>query len=65
MPYPVAAAVSLKNIEIVQRENLVDNAAKMETYIKGRLEEFLDHPYVGEIRGKGLLLGIELVSDKE
>ena len=58
-------AVSLKNIEIVQRENLADNAAKMEAYIKGRLNEFADHPYVGEIRGKVLLLGIELVSDKE
>ena len=63
--HPVATAVSLKNIEIVQRENLAANAAKMETYIKGRLNEFADHPYVGEIRGKGLLLGIELVSDKE
>jgi len=37
----------------------------MEAYIKGRLNEFADHPFVGEIRGKGLLLGIELVSDKE
>ena len=63
--HPVATAVSLKNIEIVERENLLANAAKMETYIKGRLNEFSDHPYVGEIRGKGLLLGIELVSNKE
>ena len=63
--HPVAAAVSLKNIEIVEHENLAANAEKMETYIKGRLSEFADHPLVGEIRGKGLLLGIELVSDKE
>ena len=63
--HPVAAAVSLKNIEIIERENLVANAVKMEAYIKGRLNEFADHPFVGEIRGKGLLLGIELVSDKE
>jgi adenosylmethionine-8-amino-7-oxononanoate aminotransferase len=63
--HPVAAAVSLKNIEIVERENLVANAAKMELYIKAGLNEFVDHPFVGEIRGKGLLLGIELVSDKE
>ena len=63
--HPVAAAVSLKNIEIVERENLVANAAKMERYIKAGLNEFADHPFVGEIRGKGLLLGIELVSDKE
>ena len=63
--HPVAAAVSLKNIEIVERENLVANAAKMECYIKSGLNEFADHPFVGEIRGKGLLLGIELVSEKE
>ena len=63
--HPVAAAVSLKNIEIVERENLVANAAKMERYIKAGLNEFADHPFVGEIRGKGLLLGIELVSEKE
>jgi len=37
----------------------------MERYIKAGLNEFADHPFVGEIRGKGLLLGIELVSDKE
>ena len=37
----------------------------MERYIKAGLNEFTDHPFVGEIRGKGLLLGIELVSDKE
>ena len=63
--HPVAAAVSLKNIEIVERENLVANAAKMERYIKTGLNELADHPFVGEIRGRGLLLGIELVSDKE
>ncbi|MBC8258376.1 MAG: aminotransferase class III-fold pyridoxal phosphate-dependent enzyme [SAR324 cluster bacterium] len=63
--HPVAAAVSLKNIEIVERENLVANATKMERYIKAGLNEFADHPFVGEIRGKGLLIGIELVSDKE
>lgn len=63
--HPVATAVSLKNIEIIERESLVENAAKMEVYIKARLNEFADHPFVGEIRGKGLLLGIELVSDKE
>ena len=37
----------------------------MESYIKARLKEFSDHPYVGEIRGMGLLLGIELVTNKE
>ena len=63
--HPVAAAVSLKNIDIVKQENLPANAAKMETYLRNRLSEFSDHPLVGDIRGRGLLLGIELVSDKE
>ena len=48
----------------MQRENLAENAAKMEKYFKATLKELSDHPYVGEIRGKGLLLGIELVEDK-
>ena len=63
--HPVSAAVSLKNIDIVNEENLPENAAKMEKYIKNRLSEFADHPFVGDIRGRGLLLGIELVTDKE
>ena len=63
--HPVAAAVSLKNIDIVKQENLPANAAKMGKYIKNRLSELSDHPLVGDIRGRGLLLGIELVTDKE
>jgi 4-aminobutyrate aminotransferase-like enzyme len=37
----------------------------MGNYLQERLSEFSDHPFVGEIRGKGLLLGVELVADKE
>ena len=62
---PVCTAVGLRNIEIIERENLVDHAAKMGNYLLGRLEELLEHPNVGDVRGKGLLLGIELVTDKE
>tara|TARA_Y100001970_G_scaffold200459_1_gene243844 strand:+ start:59 stop:1411 length:1353 start_codon:yes stop_codon:yes gene_type:complete len=63
--HPVASAVSLKNIEIVKNENLSENSEKIGTYLYERLNELADHPFVGEIRGKGLLLGIELVTDKE
>jgi adenosylmethionine-8-amino-7-oxononanoate aminotransferase len=63
--HPVATAVSMRNIDIVLEENLSDNAAKMGNYLQERLNEFSDHPLVGEVRGKGLLLGVELVSDKE
>jgi adenosylmethionine-8-amino-7-oxononanoate aminotransferase len=63
---PVCTAVGLRNIEIVEREGLVNQAAEMGDYLLTRLKELLlDHPNVGDVRGKGLLLGIELVTDKE
>ena len=62
---PVAAAAALKAIEIYQRENLFDHAAKVGAYMQARLREFEDHPLVGEVRGKGLIAAIELVANKE
>jgi adenosylmethionine-8-amino-7-oxononanoate aminotransferase len=61
--HPVAAAVGLKNIEILERENLADNAAKVGAYLMNALNT-LDHPLMGEVRGKGLLIGIEMVKNK-
>ena len=64
--HPVAAAVGLQCLKIVEEENLVGNAQRVGEYIRANLHDRLrDHPYVGEIRGKGLLIGVELVSDKE
>ncbi len=62
---PAATAVGLRNIEIVEREGLAARAAEMGEYLLTRLQELLSHPNVGDVRGKGLLLGIELVTDKE
>lgn len=61
---PVCTAVGLRNIEILERENLPEQAAAMGDYLLGRLHPLLDHPLVGDVRGRGLLLGIELVTDK-
>ncbi len=61
---PVSTAVGLRNIEIVEREHLAERAAEMGEYLMGRLQRLLDHPHVGDVRGKGLLLGVELVKDK-
>ncbi|MEM6256294.1 MAG: aminotransferase [Cyanobacteria bacterium P01_D01_bin.156] len=61
---PVCTAVGLRSIEILERENLCERAAEMGDYLLGKLQRLLDHPNVGDIRGKGLLLGIELVKDK-
>jgi 4-aminobutyrate aminotransferase-like enzyme len=62
---PFLCAVGLANIEIVEREGLVENVAEEGRYLKGALEE-LQRKYetVGDVRGLGLMLGIEIVTDK-
>jgi taurine-pyruvate aminotransferase len=64
--HPVAAAVAVRNIEIMLEEKLPQRAAEMGAYLmdglKGRL---MKHGICGEVRGKGLLIGIELVTDRE
>jgi L-2,4-diaminobutyrate transaminase len=63
--HPIAAAAGLKTIEIMEAERLVQHAAKVAPYFQRRLREaFADHPLVGEVRGVGLMAGIELVKDK-
>ncbi|MGH2534602.1 MAG: aspartate aminotransferase family protein [Thermomicrobiales bacterium] len=63
--HPVACAVALRNIQIIEEENLPANAGAMGDYLLGELRRLLaDHPHVGDIRGKGLMLIVELVADK-
>lgn len=62
---PAACALALKNIEIMEKEDLFNRSAELGEYLKQSLASSLqDHPLVGDVRGKGLLVGIELVSDK-
>jgi taurine-pyruvate aminotransferase len=63
--HPVATAVGLRNIEIMEREGLFERAAKTGDALLGRLRGLESHPNVGDVRGRGLLLGIELVEDKD
>jgi len=64
--HPVASAVALRAIQVVEDENLPENANKVGTYMMQQLQQTLaDHPYAGEIRGKGMIMGIELVEDRE
>ena len=63
--HPVACAVALENLRIIEAEDLVGNAAHTGVYLQGRLQELADHPLVGEVRGIGLLGAIELVQDKK
>ncbi|MCH6563989.1 MAG: aspartate aminotransferase family protein [Myxococcales bacterium] len=58
--HPAACAAALANLDIVEREGLVDNARDVGAYLLERLRETLsDHPYVRDIRGIGLLVAIE------
>ena len=62
--HPVSAAVAVRNIEIIEAEQLVDRAAEMGAYLLDSLSALKRHNIVGDVRGKGLLLGIELVKDR-
>jgi adenosylmethionine-8-amino-7-oxononanoate aminotransferase len=62
--HAVACAAALANIAIMQDEGMVENAAAMGTYMMAQLDQLRSHPTVGDVRGIGLLLGVELVKDK-
>jgi putrescine---pyruvate transaminase len=63
--HPVCCAVALKNIEIIERENLVERT-RDETgpQLAALLEDLRDHPIVGEVRSLGLVGAVEMVKDK-
>jgi adenosylmethionine-8-amino-7-oxononanoate aminotransferase len=63
--HPVACAVGLANLDIIEREGLRENALEVGAYLQEGLKTLLDIPVVGDVRGAGLLAGVELVSDKE
>jgi putrescine aminotransferase len=63
--HPVACAVALKNIEIMERENLVPQVKEFGAPRMAKmLAKFKDHPLVGEVRSVGMMGAIELVADK-
>jgi adenosylmethionine-8-amino-7-oxononanoate aminotransferase len=63
--HPVAAAAALANLRIIERENLVEQAAQKGDYLRAELHKALDrHASIGDIRGAGLFIGIEFVKDK-
>ncbi len=63
--HAVGAAAGLATLRIMQREKLVENSAAMGKHIGAKLREALaEHPHVGDIRGRGLFWGLELVQDR-
>jgi putrescine aminotransferase len=63
--HPVACAVALKNLEVIEREDLRANAAHVGDHLREGLQSLLELPVVGDVRGAGLLASVELVADKE
>lgn len=62
--HPVCCAVGLANIDIIEKEGLVDRAAAMGRRLLAGLETLRSHPAVGDVRGLGMLGAVELVEDK-
>jgi adenosylmethionine-8-amino-7-oxononanoate aminotransferase len=62
---PLAAAVVCKAIDLLKEHQLVEHCAEMGEYLAEKLEALRSHPTVGDIRGKGLMRGIEFVRDQE
>lgn len=62
---PVSAAAAEAALDIVEKESLVENADRVGRYLHQRLGELKQFPMVGDIRGIGLMAGIELVRDRD
>ncbi|MFW6137811.1 MAG: aspartate aminotransferase family protein [Spirochaetota bacterium] len=64
--FPVSLAAAVATLEVIQEENLVDKARRMGRYFTSRLKELQDrYEIIGDIRGPGLMIGIELVKNRK
>jgi adenosylmethionine-8-amino-7-oxononanoate aminotransferase len=63
--HPVGCAIALKNLEIMQREKVVEHVAETQDDFSAQLETLLDLDIVGDVRGTGYLYALELVKDKQ
>jgi len=64
--HPVGAACALANLDIMDREGLVENAADVGAYLHQKLHDTFDgHKHIAEVRGKGLLAAVQLIADKD
>jgi len=62
---PIACAAGLATLEVIEEERILDNVNTVGEYLKGRLSELKEaHTIVGDVRGRGLLLAIDLVKEK-
>ena len=62
--HPVACAAGLKNLEIIERENILGHVRGIGPYFVERLKTLLDLPIVGDVRGSHMMVCVECVADK-
>ena len=63
--HPAACAAGLETLRILKDTNIIETAASdVAPHFQARLQEYVDHPIVGQVRGKGMFAAVELVSDK-
>ncbi|MBP3486839.1 MAG: aminotransferase class III-fold pyridoxal phosphate-dependent enzyme [Roseburia sp.] len=63
---PIASAVVKKTLEIIEEEDLLENVRKQGSYLREKLEALKEkYPFIGDVRGMGLMQAIEIVKDKE
>lgn len=63
---PMPAAAGLAVLDVIEEEDLVERSARMGEYLLAQLRELQDkHEEIGDVRGRGLLVGVELVTDRE
>jgi len=63
--HPVSAAVALETLKIYEERDIVSQVRRVSPALLNGLQRFADHPLVGEVRGVGLLAGVELVRNKK
>jgi adenosylmethionine-8-amino-7-oxononanoate aminotransferase len=63
--HPAACAVGLRNLQIMEDEGLVENAARMGDRLQTGLRSLMEEDGVGEVRGLGLIAGVELADDRD
>jgi adenosylmethionine-8-amino-7-oxononanoate aminotransferase len=66
MGHPLACAAALAVQRVIRRDNLLENVRRQGAYLSRRLKQrFANHPFVGDVRGRGLFQGVELVVDRD
>jgi adenosylmethionine-8-amino-7-oxononanoate aminotransferase len=63
--HPVACAVALKNLDLMERLDVLGNVRRNESYFRGVLDKLAEKPIVGDVRGAGYFMSLELVKDKD